>query len=166
MNKNKKNKISNPELIYDKKWNFIDKFNIQEYRIIRKKESSQEFSNKNLIFDEYNLFYINYFQKEINEEQMLNSTLEKRRTTKNESETKLEIIEKNRIQRDFTIIEKNKINIKNIMKDKNNYTDIIKNNGNILNLLAILMSSIGRLNQVKSLDIIMNESYNNEFIIN
>ena len=162
----KKNKITNPELIYDKKWNFIDKFNIQENRVIRKKESNQEFSNKNLIFDEYNLFYINYFQKEINEEQMLNSTLEKRRTTKNESETKLEIIEKNRIQRDFTIIEKNKINIKNIMKDKNNYTDIIKNNGNILNLLAILMSSIGRLNQVKSLDIIMNESYNNEFIIN
>jgi Leucine-rich repeat (LRR) protein len=52
------------------------------------------------------------------------------------------------------------------MKDKNNYMDIIKNNGNILNLLAILISSIGRLNHVKSLDIIMNESYNSEFIIN
>ena len=162
----KKNKITNPELIYDKRWNFIDKFNIQEYRIIRKKDLSQEFNNKNLIFDEYNLFYINYLQKEINEEQMLNSTIEKRRTTKIESGTKLDIIEKNRIKRDFTVIEKNKININNILKDKNNYIDIIKNNGNYLNLLAILISSIGRLNQVKSLDIIMNESYNNEFIFN
>ena len=162
----KKNNIINPELIYDKKWNFIDKFNVQEYRILRKKGLKEEFNNKNLIFDEYNLFYINYLQKEINEEQMLNSTIEKRRTSKKESELKLENIEKNRIKRDFTVIEKSKINIKNIMKDKNNYMDIIKNNGNILNLLAILISSIGRLNHVKSLDIIMNESYNSEFIIN
>ena len=162
----KKNNIINPELIYDKKWNFIDKFNVQEYRILRKKGLKEEFNNKNLIFDEYNLFYINYLQKEINEEQMLNSTIEKRRTSKKESELKLENIEKNRIKRDFTVIEKSKINLKNIMKDKNNYMDIIKNNGNILNLLAILISSIGRLNHVKSLDIIMNESYNSEFIIN
>ena len=52
------------------------------------------------------------------------------------------------------------------MKDKNNYIDIIKNNENFLNLLAILVSSIGRLKQIQNLDIIMNESYNNEFIIN
>jgi hypothetical protein len=98
----KKNNITNPELIYDKKWNFIDKFNVQEYRILRKKGLKEEFNNKNLIFDEYNLFYINYLQKEINEEQMLNSTIEKRRTSKKESELKLENIEKNRIKRDFT----------------------------------------------------------------
>ena len=63
-------------------------------------------------------------------------------------------------------IEKNKIKIKNIIKDKKNYSDIIKNSENILNLIAIMICSIGRLTDINSLEIIMNESYNMEFITN
>ena len=55
INKNiiKKNKIINPESIYDEKWNFKDKFNAKECRIIRKKILNEEFHKQDLIFDEY-----------------------------------------------------------------------------------------------------------------
>ena len=55
INKNiiKKNKIINPESIYDEKFNFKDKFNVKECRIIRKKKLNEEFHKQDLIFDEY-----------------------------------------------------------------------------------------------------------------
>ena len=89
INKNiiKKNKNINPELLYDKKWNFKDKFNIKEYRLIRKKKLYKEgFNKQNLIFDEYNLLYVNYFKKEIKSEQMLNSAIQKTRQIEGDSQ--------------------------------------------------------------------------------
>ena len=162
----RKNNIINPELIYNKKWNFIDKFNLQEYRVINKKKIYGNFNQKNLIFDDYNLLYINYQKNEINEEQMLNSTIEKTKIVDNDVKFNKKDKDKNNIKFDFTILEGKNININKIIKGKTNYLDIVKKNENFLNLIALLISSIGILSKMKNLDIIMNESYNNEFIIN
>ena len=169
INKNiiKKNKNINPELLYDKKWNFKDKFNIKEYRLIRKKKLYKEgFNKQNLIFDEYNLLYVNYFKKEIKSEQMLNSAIQKTRQIEGDSQINKVKNNNINIMRHKMNIEKNKIKIKNIIKDKKNYSDIIKNSENILNLIAIMICSIGRLTDINGLEIIMNESYNMEFITN
>ena len=168
INKNiiKKNNIINPELIYDKKWNFIDKFNLYDCRNIRKIKYINEYNKKNLIYDEYNILYINFLKKEINEEQMLNSTIEKTKVVDKDNKLKKVNMNINNIKFDFSVIEGNKIKINKIIKGKNNYMDIIKNNENFINLLAIIVNTIGRLDSIKILDIIMNDSYNNEFIIN
>ena len=171
----KKNKIQNPELIYNKKWNFEYNFNLEEYRIIDKNKNKEEFNKINLIYDDYNLLYFNNTKKEIKEKQMLNSTIEKRNS--NETQINSNII--NNIEKDKNSNKLNKedINfnnqnnnnekniINNIIKGKNNYIDIIQNNSYFLDLIAMIICSIGRLNSINNLDIIMNDSYNNEFII-
>ena len=171
INKNiiKKNKIINPELIYDEKWNFKDKFNVQECRVIRKKKINEEFHKQDLIYDEYNLLFVNYSKKEINVKQMMNSTLQNIRIVgavgtnnildkiKNENE---------KINKDKKEIEKNKINIITITKGKNHYINTMKNNENFINLILMMICSLGRLKDIEGLELIMNDSYNNEFIFN
>ena len=190
-NKNiiKKNSITNPEFIYDKKWNFEYKFNLDYYRI-----TGEEFKKDNLIFDEYNQLYINKQKKEIKAEQMLNSTIEKRASLqkslnlkKNESSPLTNFMRQFTIVTPITTKESNsnfifdsiyKIkhvlnlekNTKNpLITDKNNYVNIIRNNTDILNLIAMIVCSMGRFSIIKSLktvDIVMNDSYNTEFITN
>jgi hypothetical protein len=165
----KKNRIYNPESIYDKKWNFSDKFNVKEIQIIRQKKRKKEFNKQNLIFDEYNLLYINCSKKEINEEQMLNSTIQKTRDVENQNKldkAKTINIINNIDNEDKIKLEKNKININSITKGKKIYIDMIKNNENILNLIVMMICSIGCLNNINGLDIIMNDSYNNEILTN
>ena len=166
INKNiiKKNKIINPESIYDEKWNFKDKFNAKECRIIRKKILNEEFHKQDLIFDEYNLLFVNYSKKELSEKQMMNSALENIRIveTKNIMNKVKKVNEKN-IQ-DRMICEKNKINIITIAKGKNHYINTMKNNENIINLILMMICSIGRLRDIEGLELIINDSYNNEFI--
>ena len=171
INKNiiKKNIIINPESIYDRKWNFSDKFNVKEIQVIRQKKRKKEFNKQNLIFDEYNLLYINCSKKEINEEQMLNSTIQKTKEVENENKLNKGNnynIMNNRDNNYTKKFEKNKININSITQGKKNYIDIIKNNENLLNLIVMMICSIGRLSNINGLDIIMNDSYNNEFLTN
>ena len=172
INKNiiKKNLIINPESIYDRKWNFSDKFNVKEIQVIRQKKRKKEFNKQNLIFDEYNLLYINYSKKEINEEQMLNSTIQKTKEVEDEKksnkENKYNLMNNKDNNNNKIKLEKNKININSITQGKKNYIDIIKNNENLLNLIVMMICSIGRLSNINGLDIIMNDSYNNEFLTN
>ena len=168
----KKNKILNPELIYDKKWNFEYNFNLEEYRIIDKNKNKEEFNKRNLIYDDYNLLYFNNTKKELKEKQMLNSTIEKRNSNETEINSNINNnTDKNtkKAIKEETNSNKNNNNekqiINNIIKGKNNYIDIIENNSYFLDLLAMIIVSIGRLNLINNLDIIMNDSYNNEFII-
>ena len=166
----KKNRIKYPELLYDKKWNFQYNFNLEEYRIIDMKKNKDKFNNKNLIYDDYNLLYFNNTKKELSQNQMFNSTIQKSKN--NENETNIIEIQNNKnniIKEDENnLVKKNGENdvINNIIKGKNNYSDTIKNNSKFFDLLAMLICSIGRLNYINNLDIIMNDSYNNEFIIN
>ena len=168
INKNiiKKNKIINPELIYEEKWNFKDKFNVKECRIIRKKKLNEEFYKQDLIFDEYNLLFLNDSIKEINEKQMMNSTIVNIR----DIDTNNIIIKANnnneKIIKEKIVIEKNKMNINRIIKGKNNYIDTMKNNENIINLILMMICSLGRLKDIEKLELIMNDSYNNELIFN
>ena len=167
----KKNKIKNPELIYDKKWNFEYNFNLEEFRIIDKNKNKEEFNQRNLIYDEYNLLYFNNTKKEIKEKLLLNSTIEKRNSKESEINSNINNENNknsNKIIKEVTdSIQNNneKKIINNIIKGKNNYIDTIKNNSYFLDLVAMIICSIGRLNSINNLDIIMNDSYNNEFII-
>ena len=166
INKNiiKKNKIINPESIYDEKWNFKDKFNVKECRIIRQKKLNEEFHKQDLIFDEYNLLFVNYSKKELSEKQMMNSAFENIRIveTKNIMNKVKKVNEK--IIQDRMTCEKNKINIITIAKGKNHYINTMKNNENIINLILMIICSIGRLRDIEGLELIINDSYNNEFI--
>ena len=168
----KKNKIKNPELLYEKKWNFQNNFNLEEYRKIEKNKNKEEFNKINLIYDDYNLIYFNNTKRQINEEQMLNSTIEKKHTqteiknnskiNNNSDNTNKNIIKKEDNSLNNNNIEKN-IN-DNAIKNKNNYIDTITNNSNFLDLIAIIICSIGRLTKINVIDIIMNDSYNDEII--
>jgi len=40
------------------------------------KKLNEEFHKQDLIFDEYNLLFVNYSKKELSEKQMMNSALE------------------------------------------------------------------------------------------
>ena len=166
----KKNNVKYPELIYDKKWNFQYTFNLEEHRIIDMEKNKDKLNNKNLIYDDYNLLYFNKTKKEISEDQMLNSTIEKNKNPENEINKKeIQNNKKNIIKEDKLHLEKKnreKHIINNIIKGKNHYQDTIKSNSKFLDLLAMLICSLGRLNSISTLDIIMNDSYNNEFIIN
>ena len=168
INKNiiKKNKIINPELIYDEKWNFKDKFNVKECRIIRKKKLKEDFHKQDLIFDEYNLLFVNYSKKEINEKQMMNSALENIRIVEANKILNKEKKGNEKIIKDKDIFKKNKIKIINITKGKNHYINTMKNNENIINLILMMICSLGRLKDIEDLELIMNDSYNNEFIFN
>ena len=111
INKNiiKKNKIINPELIYEEKWNFKDKFNVKECRIIRKKKLNEEFYKQDLSFDEYNLLFINDSIKEINEKQMMNSTIVNIRDIDTNNIMKKTNNSNEKIINDKIVLEKNKI---------------------------------------------------------
>ena len=80
----KKNIVKYPELIYDKKWNFQYTFNLEEHRLIDMQKNKDKINNKNLIYDDYNLLYFNKKKKEISEDQMLNSTIEKNKNAEKE----------------------------------------------------------------------------------
>ena len=166
----KKNIINNPELIYDKKWDFKHLFNLQEYRIIEKNKKLNEFNKKNLVYDDYNLLYVNNTKKEINEIQMLNSTIEKpRNSLKLENKNNIFNVEKNNLknigdEKETNNKKKKDNKINKIIKGKNNYIEIIKKNAKILDLIAIIICSLGRLNKINNLDLIMNDSYNYEFL--
>jgi hypothetical protein len=170
----KKNRINNPELIYNKKWDFKHDFNLQDYRIIDKNKKLNEFNKENLVYDDYYLLYLNNTKKVINEIQMLNSTIEKpRNSLKIADKNNIFNEEKNNINNSYNIIgyekeinfKKKKGNkIKNIIKGKNNYIEIIKANAKILDLIAIIICSLGRLNRINNLDLIMSDSYNYEFL--
>ena len=198
----KRNNIAHHEFIYDKKWNFEDKFNLDYHRIVKKKKNSEEFKKENLVFDEYNQLYIIKIKKEINEEQMLNSTIEKRKNVANNkipsnktfnSNNNISLKPKPTILRQFTLITpitskestsnfifdgimkiKNMLNLDSnrnksntSIQEKNDYINIIQKNTDILNLIAIIVCSLGRLSNVlKNVEIIMNDSYNTEFITN
>ena len=163
INKNiiKKNKIKYPELLYDKKWNFQYNFNLEENRIIDKNKNKEEFNINHLEYDDYNILYINKNKKSLNKKQLLNSAIKK-------------VVDINKIITDFkknpNIIEKNNLQIINKTDNKiyeiirkDYYINIIKENSSILDLLAIMIISIGRLKKINNLDIIMNDSYNYEF---
>ena len=89
---------------------------------------------------------------------MMNSTLENIRIveTKNIMNKAKKINEK--------IIQDRMICEKNIAKGKNHYINTIKNNENIINLMLMMICSIGRLRDIEGLELIINDSYNNEFI--
>ena len=108
INKNiiKKNKIINHELIYEEKWNFKDKFNAKEYRNIRKIKLNEEIHKQNLIYDEYNLLFVNYSKKEINEKQMMNSTIEKIRVEETNNNTLNKTMTNDKILKDIVILKK------------------------------------------------------------
>ena len=165
----KKNIVKYPELIYDKKWNFQYTFNLEEHRLIDMQKNKDKINNKNLIYDDYNLLYFNKKKKEISEDQMLNSTIEKNKNAEKEinnieiQNNKNSIIKEDKLHLEKKNREKHIIN--NIIKEKNHYQDTIKSNSKFLDLLAMLICSLGRLNSISTLDIIMNDSYNNEFII-
>ena len=176
INKNiiKKNRIKYPELLYDKKWNFLYNFNLEEYRIIDKNKNKEEFNIKNLQYDNYNTLYINKNKKDLNKKQILNSSIKKVedinkiktdfKKTDNNGTTNIFnnsiIIEKNNLQ----INKKTNNKIYEIIRGKDYYINIIKENSSILDLLAIIICSIGILKKINNLDIIMSDSYNNEFI--
>ena len=170
----KKNRINNPELIYNKKWDFQHDFNLQDYRIIDKNKKLNEFNKKNLVYDDYNLLYLNNTKKEINEIQMLNSAIEKpRNSLKLVDKNNISNEEKNNLNNSSNIIGNEKeINFKKkkdnkinkIIKGKNNYIEVIKTNAKILDLIAIIICSLGRLSKINNLDLIMNDSYNYEFL--
>ena len=168
INKNiiKKNKIINHELIYEEKWNFKDKFNAKEYRNIRKIKLNEEIHKQNLIYDEYNLLFVNYSKKEINEKQMMNSTIEKIRVEETNNNTLNKTMTNDKILKDIVILKKNTISIHNITDGKNNYINNIHNNENILNLILMMICSLGRLKNIEGLELIINDSYNNELIFN
>ena len=138
--------------------------NVKECRIIRKKKLNEEFHKQDLIFDEYNLLFVNYSKKELSEKQMMNSALENIRIveTKNIMNKVKKVNEK--IIQDRMTCEKNKINIITIAKGKNHYINTMKNNENIINLILMMICSIGRLRDIEGLELIINDSYNNEFI--
>ena len=108
-------------------------------------------------------------KKEINEEQMLNSTIEKSsrgsiylnsfQNKNNQNKENNNIIENksnlNNVKTDNKII-----NI--ILKGKNNYIDTIKNNKKFLDLIVMIICSLGTLTKISNLDIVMNDSYNYE----
>jgi len=167
----KKNKINNPELIYNKKWDFKHDFNLQDYRIINK--NLNKFNKKNLIYDDYNLLYLNNTKKEINELQMLNSKLEKPRNSlklidkinifnEENNFNNLDNIIGNEEEKNIKKKKDNKLN--KIIKGKNNYLENIKKNAKFLDLIAITICSLGRLRKINNLDLIMNDSYNYEFL--
>ena len=160
----KKNRINNPELIYNNKWDFQHDFNLQDYRRIYRKKKLNEFKKENLVYDDYNLLYLNNTKKEINEKQMLNSSIEKPRNS-------LKLLDKNNIfnieknncgnlnnsfnnigdEEEFNIKKKKDNKINKIINGKNNYIDIIQKNSKILDLIAIIICSLGRLSNIKSL---------------
>ena len=165
----KKNRIKYSELLYNKKWNFHNNFNLELYRIIEKNNNKENFDKNNLIYDEYNLLYYNYKKKEINEEQMLNSTIEKSsrgsiylnsfQNKNNQNKENNNIID-NKSNSNNVKIDNKIINI--ILKGKNNYIDTIKNNKKFLDLIVMIICSLGTLTKISNLDIVMNDSYNYE----
>ena len=147
----KKNIIKYSELLYNNKWNFQNNFNLELYRIIDKNKNQEDSDKSNLIYDDYNILYYNNKKKEINEVQMLNSTIEK------SSRSSI-------LLNSFINVNHENTNINNILKGKNNYINTIKKNRKFLDLIAMIICSIGRLKKVSNLDIIMNDSYNYEVL--
>lgn len=166
----KKNKINYPELLYAKKWDFQHDFNLEKYRIIEINKNEDKFNNQNLVYDKYNLLYLNNSKKEINEDQMLNSSIEKRSSIIKQIENNPSNvnISNNEKMKNINNVVKDNMKIKNkidqIIKSKNKYIEIIKNNSKILDLIAMMICSLGRLNKISDLDLIMSDSYNYEFI--
>jgi hypothetical protein len=177
----KKNRIKYPELIYDKKWNFQSNFNLEELRLIDVNKNKEEYDAMDLVYDDYNMLYINNKIKEVNEKQMLNSAIKKEKHIKTEINTGKKILKKQNTFNNLFIdkinrLKNNKMNHKidenvkdknikeKIITDNNNYIDIIEKYKSFLDLLPMILISIGRLTKINALDIIMNDSYNNEFI--
>ena len=126
---------------------------------------NEEIHKQNLIYDEYNLLFVNYSKKEINEKQMMNSTIEKIRVEETNNNTLNKTMTNDKILKDIVILKKN-TSIHNITDGKNNYINNIHNNENILNLILMMICSLGRLKNIEGLELIINDSYNNELIFN
>ena len=162
----KKNRIKYSEFLYQKKWNFQNNFNLELYRIIEKNKNKENFDKNNLIYDDYNILYYNNRIKEVDEEKMLNSTIERSSKANLIFNSSLNNNNQNKENYNFNLSNdkvKNKL-ITNIIKGKNNYIDTIKNNKKFLDLIAMIICSIGTLTKISKLDIIMNDSYNNEVL--
>ena len=175
----KKNKIQYPELMYSQKWDFIHDFMLKEYKYTNFKKENR--NKKNVyIYDDYNILYFTYKSKKkkpgdelkvfdtsiiksTSEEKLYNPSENNCINDNNLDDNKTEENFKNRDKK-YIAVKRNKSSIFDTVKIRNNYSDIIKNFSCTFDLIVIILCALGCLDKVTNLDIIMNDSYTNEFI--
>ena len=158
----KKNRIKYPDLLYEKKWNFQYNFNVDELRLVDRDKNKEEINKINWIYDDYNMLYIDKNIEIVKEKQMLNSAIKKHNSSEIDINTNTNIFDQFVFINTPNIDINNKINETNIGNDY--YINIIDNNKSLLDLLPILLISLGRLTKINNLDIIMNDSYTEELL--
>ena len=147
----KKNVLINEDYIYKKKWNFTDFFKLEENRNIFNQENFTNNFDPNKNINERNTVGLNdIINKSITESNDIN------RKTMANFMINLPFIH------DFNL---NRINDKNNKKEKNNIENIVNTFHNTLELILIALFSLTNSENCKDLELIMNDSYNAEFLI-
>ena len=180
----KKNKNCSKKYFYEKRWDFeTDYITNKQINSLEKEDDNNdnstsnnndinitEYKNKNLKLEEISFIDIDK-DSEIGDSQLyesrgrteslkikqysINNSYCKNQTYETDSFIKLE---KQSQLRNSTYTG----NLDNIIKDE--YEIMVENNKNILELLSILVFNIRRLNNLKNLDLVINDCYYKEFI--